>query len=294
MVGHTQLKLRMGVVGTILFGLYLLVGWIVFNSLGGGVAGLVALSLGFVAYPFILYKFGRWSALRSVDAEEMPEGITGRRDYSEIHRMTERLCEDMGLEKPQLMVADMGVPNAFAVGRKADGTVVISNEIIDLLSRDELEGVIAHELAHIKNRDTVVMVMGQSLAALVGWVVYLVVMFRGQRNFLVAWLGSMVAQMVVTVFLMAISRYREYVADEDAATYTNNPDAMARALEKISEGAKRRQTQARKQGEPAMKGNESVSALCIFGGGGGALRKLFSTHPPTEKRISRLRDMDRY
>ena len=297
MVGHTQLKLRMGIVGTILFALYLFVGWIIFNSLGGGTGALIALSLGFIAYPFILYKFGRWSALRSVGAEDMPEQAHGRRDYGRIHQATERLCEDMGLDKPRLMVADMGTPNAFAVGRKADGVVVISNEIIDLLDDQELDGVIAHELAHIKNRDTVVMVMGQSLAALVGWVVYLVMMFRGNRNFLVAWLGSMVAQMVVTIFLMAISRYREYVADEDAARYTNNPDAMARALEKISAGAQSggpRQNQQRQQQQEPMRGNESVSALCIFNVSGGILSTLFATHPPSEKRIERLRNMNLY
>jgi heat shock protein HtpX len=88
-----------------------------------------------------------------------------------------------------------------------------------------------------------------------------------------------IAQMIVMIFVMAISRYREYVADEDAATYTRNPDAMARALEKISSGA---------QGKE-MKGEDTVNALCIFGSSGSFLQKIFSTHPPTEKRIERLR-----
>ena len=93
-----------------------------------------------------------------------------------------------------------------------------------------------------------------------------------------------IAQMIVMIFVLAISRYREYVADEDAATYTNNPDAMARALEKISSGAEGRE----------MKGEETVNALCIFGSERGLLQKIFSTHRPTEKRISRLRSMSRY
>lgn len=293
MVGHTQLKLRMAIVGTVLFGLYLAVGLFVFNALGGGSAAIVVMSLGFLAYPFILYKIGTYSAVKGVGAEDMPEGRQGRRDYSEIHRMTERLCEDMDLEKPRLMVAEMGVPNAFAVGRKADGTVVVSNELIDLLDRDELEGVVAHELAHLKNRDTVVMVMGQSLASLVGWIVYMVGLFS-RNNFIVAIFGSMLAKMVVTVFLRAISRYREYVADEDAATYTTNPDAMARALEKISSDTERRQKQARKQGQTAMQGQANVSALCIFSGDRGIMQVLFGTHPPTEKRIERLRNLEIY
>jgi Heat shock protein. Metallo peptidase. MEROPS family M48B len=93
-----------------------------------------------------------------------------------------------------------------------------------------------------------------------------------------------IAQMVVMIFVMAISRYREYVADRDAADYTNNPDAMARALEKISSGA---------QGKE-MRGEDTVNALCIFGTSGSFLQKVFSTHPPTEERISRLRSMSAY
>ncbi len=274
----------MAVVGTFLFGLYLAVAGFVLTSFGTGPTVLILLSLGMVGYPFILYKFGRWSAVRGVGAEEMPERREAGYRFDEIHRSTERLCDEMGIEKPKLMVAEMGVPNAFAVGRKADGIVVVSSEIIDILEQDELEGVIAHELAHIKNRDTVMMVMGQSLAAMVGWIVYLVVAFRGERDIasiMVGWVASMVAQMIVTVFLMAISRYREYVADEEAAEYTRNPDAMARALEKISAGAKGNEMQAK----------ENVSALCIFGGERGLLGTLFASHPPTEKRIERLRSL---
>ncbi|WP_267162084.1 M48 family metallopeptidase [Halovenus salina] len=284
MVGHTQLKIRMAVVGTILFGLYLAVAGFVLTAFGTGTPVLILLSLGMVGYPFILYKFGRWSAVRGVGAEEMPERREAGYRFDEIHRSTERLCDEMDLEKPKLMIAEMGMPNAFAVGRRADGVVVISREIIEILDHDELEGVIAHELAHLDNRDTVMMVMGQSIAALVGMVTYIVVAFRGERDIasiITGYLASMVAQMIVTVFLMAISRYREYVADADAAEYTRNPDAMARALEKISAGAEGKE----------MTAEESVSALCIFGGERGLFATLFASHPPTEKRIERLRSM---
>ncbi|PSP23264.1 protease, partial [Halobacteriales archaeon QH_10_65_19] len=237
-----------------------------------------------VAFVGFQYKFGKWMALRSVDAKDMPEGREGRYNYGEIHRSVEQLCREMGVEKPRLMVADMGVPNAFAVGRKGAGVVVVSQEIIDLLEHDELKGVLAHELAHIKNRDVVIMVLGQSIASMVGIIVQWGYILGGDRNigtYLVGMLLGTVAQMIVMIFVMAISRYREYVADEDAATYTRNPDAMARALEKISAGA---------QGKE-MKGEETVNALCIFGTERGILQKIFSTHPPTEKRISRLRSM---
>jgi heat shock protein HtpX len=188
----------------------------------------------------------------------------------------------MDIDKPRLMVAEMGVPNAFAVGRKGAGVVVVSKEIIQLLDHDELEGVIAHELAHIKNRDVVLMVLGQSIASMVGIVVQWAYILGGERNIASYFAGMIlgtIAQMIVLIFVMAISRYREYVADEDAATYTRNPDAMARALEKISSGAQ----------DKEMKGEDTVNALCIFGSSGSLLQKIFSTHPPTEKRIERLR-----
>jgi heat shock protein HtpX len=287
MVGHNGLKLRMFVAGTILFGFYAALAAAVMLAFGTGTAVIAALLLGSVGIVGFQYKFGKWMALRSVGAEDMPEQSQGRFDYARIQQSTEQLCRDMNIEKPRLMVAEMGVPNAFAVGRKGAGVVVVSKEIIQLLDHDELEGVIAHELAHIKNRDVVIMVLGQSIAMLVGMVVQWAYFFAGERSISAYIVGSIlgtIAQMIVMIFVMAISRYREYVADSDAATYTNNPDAMARALEKISSGA---------QGKE-MKGEETVNALCIFGSGGSFLQKIFSTHPPTEQRIERLRSQSSY
>ncbi|MFT4947296.1 MAG: heat shock protein HtpX [Natronomonas sp.] len=282
MVGHNGLKLRMMIAGSILFGFYAAVAAVVMAMFGTGTSVLALLLLGSVAFVGFQYKFGKWMALRSVGAEDMPEQSQGRYDYARIHQSTEQLCREMDIEKPRLMVAEMGVPNAFAVGRKGAGNVVISKEIIQLLDHDELEGVIAHELAHVKNRDVVIMVLGQSIASMVGIIAQWAVIIGGERNigtYIFAMFVGTIAQMIVMIFVMAISRYREYVADEDAATYTRNPDAMARALEKISSGA---------QGKE-MRGEETVNALCIFGSSGSFLQKIFSTHPPTEKRIERLR-----
>jgi heat shock protein HtpX len=284
MVGHNGLKLRMMLAGAMLFGFYAAIAGAVMYTFGTGTGVLAALLLGSVVFVGFQYKFGKWMALRSVGAEDMPEGREGRYNYGEIHRSVEKLCREMNVEKPRLMVADMGVPNAFAVGRKGAGVVVVSREILDLLEHDELEGVLAHELAHVKNRDVVIMVLGQSIASMVGIVVQWGYILGGERNigtYLIGMVLGTVAQMIVMIFVMAISRYREYVADEDAATYTRNPDAMARALEKISAGA---------QGKE-MKGEDTVNALCIFGTDTSILKRIFSTHPPTEKRISRLRSM---
>ena len=303
MVRHIGLKFRMAVMGSILFLFYAAIAGVVILNFGANATVLALLLLGTIGFVGFQYKFGKWAALKSVGAEDMPE--EGAK-YREIHQQVEELSRSMDIEKPRLMVADMGVPNAFAVGRRGAGVVVVSTEIIDLLDREELKGVLAHELAHISNRDVVMMLIGQSIAAMVGIVVQFAVLFGGERNigsYIFAMIAGSIAQMIVSIFVMAISRYREYVADSDAAKYTNNPDAMARALEKISEGAKQRQQmqqQARQQqrqqrqqgggfGRNEKGTPDEVAALCIFEGDRGILESIFSTHPPVEKRIEKLR-----
>jgi len=268
------LKVRMAIVGSILFAFYMLVGAFGLAMFGFGAWPLVL--LGLLVLPAIQYKIGTWSATRR--AQEMPEDG----QYQDIHRMTESLSQDMGIDKPKLMVMEMGVPNAFATGRKGKGYVVVSTELIRLLQRDELEGVIAHELAHIKNRDVITMVLGQSIGMMVGWVAYMVYIMGGERNIgsiIVGMVISNIAQMLVMVFVLAISRYREFVADDDARQYIGSGDPLARALEKISQGSQGRESQL----------DDSVSALCIFNADRSLFQKLFATHPPTEKRIEKLR-----
>jgi heat shock protein HtpX len=268
------LRLRMVVVGTILFALYLGAGTVL--SAMFGLPLLPVLAAGILILPAIQYKLGKWMALRG--AEDMPE----TRQYSHVHRMVESLSRDMNVPEPRLMVMDMGTPNAFAVGRKGAGVVVVSTELMQLLERDELEGVIAHELAHIKNRDVVTMVIGQSIGMLVGYVAYFAVLFGGDNNpgsWIMAMVASSLANALVMIFVFAISRYREYVADADAREAIGTGAPLARALQKISSGAEGRESEL----------DDSMSALCIFNGDKGLLAKLFATHPPMEKRIERLR-----
>jgi heat shock protein HtpX len=270
---HYGLKIRMLAAGSILFAFY------------AGLVGLAISIWGFGIWPIALaatalfgvfqYFLGKKMALWSVGAEDLDET-----QYSQIHSAVERMSRDMGIEKPRVMKAQMGVPNAFAVGRKGAGVVVVSEELIRLLGQDELEGVIAHELAHIRNRDVIMMVVGQSIASMIGIAVYFLTVM-GERNFgamIMGWIMSSIAQTIVMIFVLAISRYREYVADEDAAEVIGRGEPLARALEKISNA-----------GQDA-KVDDRVNALCIFGGGEKSLtQKIFSTHPPTEKRIERLR-----
>ncbi len=268
------LKIRMFVVGSLLAALYLAVGIVGVAILGTGAWPLVLGLL--LTFPVLQYKLGTWMATRK--AEPMPE----QGQYAEVHRLTDSLARDMGIDTPTLMIAQMGVPNAYATGRKGNGTVVVSEELLQLLSRDELEGVIAHELSHIKNRDVLMMTIGSSIGMLVGYAVYFVYIF-GEDNpggFIVGWILSAVAQMLVTVLVMAISRYREYVADDDARRYIGSGEPLARALEKIAQGSK---------GNDANL-TEGMASLCIFNSDRGLLASIFATHPPAEKRIERLRN----
>ena len=290
---HNGLKLRMLAAGSILFAFY------------AALVGLAISIWGFDIWPIALavtaffgvfqYFLGKKMALWSVGAEDLDEN-----DHHRIHAAVERMSRDMGIEKPRVMKAQMGVPNAFAVGRKGAGVVVISDELISLLDQEELEGVIAHELAHIRNRDVIMMVVGQSIASMVGIAVYFLTVM-GERNFgamIMGWILSSIAQTIVMIFVLAISRYREYVADQDAAETIGRGEPLARALEKISNFSEQQQARAQAQGgRGRQRGrsqetgvNDSVQALCIFGGGDRSLlQKIFSTHPPTEERISRLR-----
>ncbi|GAA0306698.1 M48 family metalloprotease [Halarchaeum salinum] len=296
---HPGLKLRMAVVGAILFAFYAVVAAVAYAM---GVP-LVLVLLGSVALVGVQYKIGKWSALRSVGAEEMPE--SGR--WADVHRRVEALADDMGIDKPRLMVADMGVPNAFAVGRKGAATVVVSNELARTLNDDELEGVLAHELAHVKNRDVVTMVIGQGIASIVGIAAQWLVLLSGDNDladFFLSMIVGTAVQFVVMLFVLAISRYREYVADADAKQYIGSGEPLARALEKIQRGNENpsasstssRQRRGRGRGQRSRGGqssgvNEQVGALCIFDDDERSLlTKLVATHPPVEKRIARLRE----
>ena len=267
---HFGLKIRMAVVSTILFAFFALAAGIATILFGLPLPAVLVLAVGFAGFQYLL---GTKMALWSVGADDMPED-----QYREIHRAVEDMSKEMGIKKPRLMVAQMGVPNAFATGRKGNGTVVVSTELIHTLQQDELEGVLAHELAHIANRDVVTMTLGQSVAGIVGIAVQWLVIATGDNeiaDFVLGWIAGMLTQMFVMIFVMAISRYREYIADADAAEVLGDGDPLARALEKISHGAQ-------------ASGNEvddSVAALCIFDDAS----NLLSTHPPTEERISRLR-----
>lgn len=270
---HKGLKVRMLAAGSILFAFYAALVGLAIAIWGVDIWPIaIAITAFFGVFQYIM---GKKMALWSVGAKDLDEN-----DYYQIHAAVERMSQEMGIKKPRVMKAEMGVPNAFAVGRKGAGVVVISEELMRILNQEELEGVIAHELAHIRNRDVVMMVIGQSIASMIGIAVYFLTVM-GNRNIgamITGWILSAIAQTIVMIFVLAISRYREYVADADAAEVIGRGEPLARALEKISNAGQNAQV------------DERVNALCIFGGGDKSLlESVFSTHPPTEERIARLR-----
>jgi heat shock protein HtpX len=213
----------------------------------------------------------------------------------ELHSMIERLCIQADLPKPQIAVADTRMPNAFAIGRSPKhATVCATTGIMQMLTPAELEGVMAHELTHVKNRDVAVMTLAGFFATIASYIVQFGFLFGGGHSsddddnpsFLVLFLVSLLVYVVSFFLMQALSRYREFSADRGAAIITGRPSALASALYKISAGMDRiPQRDLRASGE--------LAAFYIFPPGAGrAIGSLFATHPPMEKRIAALQRLE--
>jgi heat shock protein HtpX len=238
--------------------------------------GLAALNL-FASDKLALAAMGA----RVVSPQEAPQ----------LHAMVERLCVQADLPKPKVAVANTRMPNAFALGRSPkSATVCATTGIMELLSPAELEGVMAHELTHVANRDVLVMTLAGFFATIAAYIVQFGFFFGGSSasddddgpSFMVLLLVSL-AVYVVSFFLMqALSRYREFAADRGAALITGRPSALASALQKISSGMHRIPQQD-------LRASSELNAFFIFPAGTGkSLSNLFATHPPIEKRLERL------
>jgi len=208
-----------------------------------------------------------------------------------LHAMIEKLCIQADLPKPRIAVADTDLPNAFATGRsQKSATVCATTGIMELLSPAELEGVLAHELTHVANRDVLVMTLAAFFATIAAYIVQFGFLFGGgghgddddNPSMLVLLLVS-IGVYVVSFFLMqALSRYREFAADRGAALITGRPSALASALTRISSGMQRIP-------ERDLRATQELAAFYFFPPGAGKkLGALFATHPPMEKRIEAL------
>jgi len=229
-------------------------------------------------------------ALYSMGAREVDPD-----EYPELHRKVERLAQQADLPKPKIAVADSRTPNAFATGRSQDNAAVaVTTGIMNLLDDEELEGVLAHELAHIKNRDVMVMTIASFLSTIAFLVVRWGWLFTGGRDrggqqqvpVFVAILLSLVVWVISFLLIRALSRYREFAADRGGASITGRPAALATALMKIDSGME-------KVPSEDLRGQSEMNALFIIPIRSGFIGRLFSTHPSTEKRIDRLRDLER-
>jgi heat shock protein HtpX len=217
--------------------------------------------------------------------------VVSPQEAPQLHAIVERLCVQADLPKPKVAVANTSMPNAFALGRSPkSATVCATTGIMDLLSPSELEGVMAHELTHVANRDVMVMTLAGFFATIAAYIVQFGFFFGGSSqsddddgpSFMVLLLVSL-AVYVVSFFLMqALSRYREFSADRGAALITGRPSALASALQKIASGMHRIPQQD-------LRAASQLQAFFIFPAGTGkALGNLFATHPPMEKRLERL------
>jgi heat shock protein HtpX len=229
-------------------------------------------------------------ALRAMGAREVTP-----QEAPEFHAMIERLCVQADLPKPKVAIANTAMPNAFALGRSPkSATVCATTGIMDLLSPAELEGVMAHELTHVQNRDVLVMTLASFFATIAAYIMQFGLFFGGGHSsddddnpsILVLFAVSFAVYIISFFLMQALSRYREFSADRGAAIITGRPSALASALVKISGGMQR---------IPAkdLRAQSELAAFYIFPPGAGkAIGNIFSTHPPMEKRIAALQRLE--
>jgi heat shock protein HtpX len=224
--------------------------------------------------------------------------IVSREQFPELHDLVERIVARNNLSKPRIAVINMRMPNAFATGKTPKSSIVaVTIGLMDQLDQEELEGVIAHELAHIKNRDVLVLTLA-SLFSMIAWYMMRFGMYggmfggHGRRDnqggaaMLLILLIAIVTWIASFLIIRAISRYREYVADRDGALITGKPSKLASALLKISGTMKRVPTRD-------LREVEGMNAFFIIPAiSGDALTNLFSTHPPVAQRVKKLMEME--
>ena len=213
-----------------------------------------------------------------------------------LHAMIEKLCIQADLPKPRIAVADTDLPNAFACGRsQKSATVCATTGIMRTLSPSELEGVMAHELAHVKHRDVLIMTIASFFASLAAIILQFGFFFGGggdddNPSFIVVLLVSFAVYVISFFLMMALSRYREFAADRGAAIVTGRPSALSSALVKISTSVQQLPQRDLREAERLERMNAFFIVPVRVKS---VLQSLFSTHPPMEKRIARLQELER-
>lgn len=264
-----------------------LLGWIFSNLYSSPMFFYLALIIG-GTYALIQYFAASKLALAMNGAKEVT-----KKDEPELYRIVENLAITTGMPTPKVYVIDDPAPNAFATGRDPQhATVAASRGLLQIMDKTELEAVMAHEMGHVKNYDIRVMMIVFGLVAAIGFIADMLLhmmWFNGDRErnaspiFIVLGIAAAIlAPLIAMMVQLAVSRRREYLADSTGALTTRHPEGLARALEKIRDHGS------------AMKRQNTATAHLFFANPlkGKSLSKLFSTHPPVEDRIARLRKMN--
>ncbi len=271
-----------------LTGMVVVVGGLIGGTFGMIIAFVFAIAMNMGAWWFSSSIALKMSGAQEVTPEEAPE----------LHRMVEELAMRANMPKPRVAIIDDPVPNAFATGRGPnDGVVAATTGIMQMLTHDELAGVMAHELAHIKNRDTLISSIAATVAGAIAMIADMAMwsaifgMFTGGEEEEGGGLGELVGGMLMIIVApiaamivqMAISRTREFGADAEGARILGDPLPLARALEKLENA----------NNHMAMQVNPGAAHQYIINPlHGGGIAGLFSTHPNTTERINRLRAMN--
>jgi heat shock protein HtpX len=259
-------------------GLFVAVGALI----GGSQGALIALGLALV-FNFIMY----WSSDKIAIAATRSKPVS-ERDAPELYGIVRELAAEAKAPMPRIHVSEMAQPNAFATGRNPEHAAVsVTRGILEILDRRELRAVLAHELSHVMNRDILVSSIAAAIGSAFTYLAYMALFFGGDDDenplgavgFLLVWL---VAPIAAALIQMAVSRSREYQADESGALLSRDPEALAGALLKLEVAAK----QVPAQVNPAQAHLFIVNPLRA-----GGVASLFSTHPPTADRVRRLREI---
>lgn len=265
----------------------LTLGFVYVGHLLGGTGGMVFAFILAVVMNFGAYWYSDKVVLKMYRAQEVASA-----DAPQLYNMVENIAMQAGIPTPRVYVIPSAAPNAFATGRNPEnGAVALTQGIMKILDRDELEGVIAHEMGHIKNRDILIGSIAATFAGAIGMLAHMAgfaLMFGGfggdddeGGGGIGAILMIVLAPIMAMIVQMAVSRAREYKADESAARFTHKPLALASALKKISDGSER----------IPLKANPGAAHMLILNPLRGGFSGLFRTHPPTEERIAKLEQM---
>lgn len=256
---------------------------------GGAVAGQTGAIIALIAAIVINFGSYWWSdkiVLSMYKAKEVtPE------QAPDLYNATAQLAQNAGLPMPKLYVIPEETPNAFATGRDYNhSAVALTTGILRILTMDELKGVIAHELAHIKHKDILISSVAAAISTAITFLVYIAMIFgggRGSRGNLLTLIAMMIlAPFAAMIIRMAISRTREYLADEGGAKICGNPLHLAEALRKLGQFSGRSRMQVSEQVADSTAHMFIVNPLT-----GKGLASLFATHPPMEQRVAKLEDM---